>query len=252
MPAGFTSESADNVQASVGAQFAINTLRAKNAYVLEDLGAEYTTLLAEYFKAAFEHEGGKIVGSDTYKAGDKSFTAQISKIKALSEKPDFIYSSSNPDEIGLILKQLRQSGIDIPVIGGDGYDSPLLLEVAGAAANNTYFTTHTFIGEGATPKVSKFLEAYKTAYGKPPETAFAVLGYDAVKLMADAIGRAGSDDSAKIHDAIAATKGFEGVTGTVTYQSGSAVPEKSVALVGVKDGKLFLASEEAPKYIPAP
>ncbi len=242
----------DNVQAAVGAEFALNKLNAKTAYLLTDIGAEYTTLLSDYFVSAFEHGGGKILERDTYKTGDKTFTAQIAKLKAMPEKPDFIFSSSLAEEIGLILKQLRQAGINLPVVGGDGYDSPLLIEVGGDAANNTYFTTHAFVGEGASPKVKAFSDAYKKATGNEPENAFAPLGYDTVKLMADAIKRAGEPDPAKIRDALAATSGLEGVTGTITYRPGISVPDKSVSVIGVKDGKLFLADEAAPSFAAEP
>ena len=242
----------DNVQAAVGAEFALNKLNAKTGYLLTDIGSEYTTLLADYFVVAYEHGGGKLLGKDTYKIGDKNFTAQIAKIKALPEQPAFIYASSNAEEIGLILKQLRQAGITLPVVGGDGYDTPLLLEVGGAAANDAYFTTHAFMGEGASPAVQAFSDAYKKQTGNAPENSFAALGYDAVKLMADAIKRAGAPEPAKIRDAIAATSGLPGVTGTITYRPGVAVPDKSVSVIGVKDGKLMLASEAAPAFVPEP
>ena len=242
----------DNVQAAEGAEFALKKLNAKTAYLLTDLGAEYTTLLSDYFTKAFTHGGGTIVAKDTYKSGDTTFTAQIAKIKALTPKPDFIYSASDPEEIGLIVKQLRQAGVTLPVIGGDGYDTPLLLQVGGPTTSDVYYTTHSFIGEGATPKVKMFMEAYKKAYGTDPENAFAALGYDGVKLMADAIKRAGSAEPAKIRDAIAATQGLEAVTGTISYRTGIAVPDKSVTVIGVKDGKLMLASEAAPTYVAEP
>jgi branched-chain amino acid transport system substrate-binding protein len=242
----------DNVQAAVGAEFALKELKAKTAYLLTDIGTEYTTLLSQYFVSAFEQGGGKLLGKDTYKLGDRTFTAQVAKIKALKTKPDFIYASSNGEEIGLILKQLRQAGIAIPVIGGDGYDTPLLLEVGGKAAEGAYFTTHSFVGEGATPKVAAFMAAYKTLNGKDPENAFAALGYDAVKLMAASITTAGDTDPAKITAALAATSGFDGVTGKIAYRPGFGVPDKSVTVIGVKDGKLTLAGELAPSFVPEP
>lgn len=242
----------DNVQAAVGAEFALNKLNAKTCYLLTDMGTEYTTLLSDYFVNAYEHGGGRIVGRDTYKIGDKTFTAQIAKIKALPEQPAFIYAAANAEEIGLILKQLRQAGVNLPVVGGDGYDTPLLLQVGGEAANNAYFTTHAFIGDGANAKVKAFMDAYQKAYNTAPENAFAALGYDAVKLMADAVKRAGAADPAKIRDALAATSGLDGVTGTITYRPNISVPDKSVSVIGVKDGKLMLASEAAPSYVAEP
>ncbi|QND67468.1 ABC transporter substrate-binding protein [Mesorhizobium loti] len=242
----------DNVQAAVGAEFALNKLNGKTAYLLTDIGTEYTTLLSDYFVTAYEHGGGKILERDTYKIGDKTFTAQIAKLKALSPQPDFVYASSNAEEIGLILKQMRQAGINLPVVGGDGYDTPLLIQVGGDAAKDTYFTTHAYIGEGATPKVQAFIDAYTKSVGNAPENAFAALGYDSVKLMADAIKRAGAPDPAKIRDALAATSGLDGVTGTITYRPGISVPDKSVSVISVKDGKLVLASEAAPTFVAEP
>ena len=242
----------DNVQAAAGAQFIMDKLKAKSAYLLRDNSTEYTTLLAKYFQEAFEHDGGKVVAHNDYKSGDKSFTAQIGKLKALSTKPDVLYVSAMPDDIGLIVKQMRQAGVMQPIVGGDGYDTPLLLSVGGKAANDTYYSTHAFIGEKSTPAIEKFYKAYKAAYGTVPENAFAALGYDAAGLVADAIKRAGSTDPAKIRDAIAATKDYPGITGSITYPKDSGVPQKTVTMIGAKDKALFLAGEVKPNWIPAP
>lgn len=242
----------DNTQAAVGAAFAINELKAKTTYVLEDTANEYATLLSKYFRETFEHLGGKVIGRDTYKTDDKSFAAQITKIKASAQKPDFIYIAATPDTIGLVVRQVRQAGLKQPIIGGDGYDTPLLLEVAGAAANNVYYTTHSFISETSTGAVKTFYDAYKKAYGTAPENAFAALGYDAAMLVADAIKRAGSDDPAKITAALAKTKDLPGVAGAISYAAGSRVPVKGVTVVGVRDKALYKAAELVPTFVPAP
>jgi branched-chain amino acid transport system substrate-binding protein len=243
----------DNVQAAVGAEYALNELGLKTAYLLSDTGSEYTVLLAKYFKDAFENGGGQLLLEDTYKTGDKSFSAQITKLKALETQPEFLFISALPDDIGTILKQVRQAGITSPVVGGDGYDTPLLLEVGGEAAENTYFTTHALMdAEGGSDAVKKFMTAYQAEYGNAPENAFAALGYDTVYLIADAITRAGSADPAAIKDALAQTSGLAAVTGAITYADGAHVPQKAVTVIGVKEGKLYLAGEYAPAYVPAP
>ena len=243
----------DNVQAAVGAEFALKNLKAKSAYLLQDKGSEYTNLLAKYFEDAFQKGGGKIVLKDTYKTGDKSFSAQITKLKALKTKPDILFVSALPDDIGTLVKQVRQAGINGPIVGGDGYDTPLLLEVGGASANNVYFTTHALMDEkGGSAPVKKFMAAYKKEYGKAPDNAFAALGYDTLNLIADAIKRAGSTEGAKIRDALAATKGLKSVTGTISYAPGVRVPAKGVTVIGVKNKALFLAAELAPSYVPKP
>lgn len=243
----------DNVQAAAGAEFVLSKLSGKNVYLLRDNSAEYTTLLAKYFDEALTNGGGKIVARDDYKSGDTSFTAQITKLKALSEKPDVLFVSAMPDDIGLIVKQMRQAGVTQPIMGGDGYDTPLLLSVGGKAANDVYYTTHAYMAtSGSTPAIEKFYADYKAAYGTEPENAFAALGYDTVGLIADAIKRAGSDDPVKIRDALAATKDYAGITGSITYPADIRVPQKTVTILGVKGDKLSLAAEVTPSWIPAP
>ncbi len=241
----------DNVQAAVGAEFGMKNY-GNSAYLLFDKATEYTNLLAGYFKDAFTHGGGTIVLEDSYSSGDTSYSAQITKLKALSTQPDFLYISAMPDDIGTIVKQVRQAGIDLPIIGGDGYDTPLLVQVGGDAANDVYFTTHALMTPDSTDAVAKFIGAYHDAYGKDPENAFAALGYDAVYLIADAVKRAGAADPAKIRDALQATKDLPGVTGAITYADDQRVPQKQVTVIGVKDQQLYLAAQEAPSYVPAP
>ena len=223
----------DNVQAAAGAEFLKDTLKARKVYLLTDNSTEYTTLLAKYFDAAYTHGGGQILSRDDYKSGDKSFTAQITKLKAQSQKPDVLYISAMPDDIGLVVKQMRQAGVMQPIVGGDGYDTPLLVSVGGKAANDVYYSTHAYMAEDGTPPIVKFFTDYKAAYGTAPENAFAALGYDTVGLIADAIGRAGAAEPGKIRDALASTQGYKGITGSISYQPGSRVPQKTVSLIGV-------------------
>jgi branched-chain amino acid transport system substrate-binding protein len=242
----------DNVQAAAGADFVKGKLGAKNVYLLRDNAAEYTTLLAKYFEDAFTHQGGAVVARDDYKSGDKSFTAQITKLKALSAKPDVLYVAAMPDDIGLVVKQMRQAGVTQPIVGGDGYDTPLLISVGGTGSNDVYYTTHAYMATDSTPEIQAFYKAYKAAYGTEPENAFAALGYDTVGLIADAIKRAGSADPAKIKEALAKTSGYKGITGSISYPQGVRVPAKTVSMIGVKDQKLFLAGEVTPNYIAQP
>ncbi len=242
----------DNVQAASGAEFVRDKLNGKNVYLLRDNSTEYTTLLAKYFDEAFTKGGGTIIARDDYKSGDKSFTAQITKLKALSDKPDVLYVAAMPDDIGLVVKQMRQAGVTQPIVGGDGYDTPLLIQVGGAASNDVYYSTHAYMATDSTDAIKKFYTDYKAAYGTDPENAFAALGYDTVGLIADAIKRAGSEDPAKIRDALATTKDYLGITGSITYPADSRVPQKSVTMIGVKDQKLMLAAEVTPTFIPAP
>jgi branched-chain amino acid transport system substrate-binding protein len=239
----------DNVQAAVAAEFA-NEQGWKTAALLFDEAMDYTKFLAKYFKDRFTMEdiGGQLVSELTYSMGDTDFSAQLTEFKNLDPQPDFLFISSNPGEIGTIIKQARDLGLTMPILGGDGYDTPLLAELAGPA-NDVYFTTHQGI-YGDDPAAAAFAAAYEEEYGTPPEAVFAALGYDGIKLMADAIERAGSVDGAAVRDALAATQGFEGVTGTISYEPGVRIPSKSVALIEVVDGENNLLEIVVPEVVP--
>src|SRR5206468_7701952 len=165
----------DNVQAAAGAEFSFKKFGG-NAYFLWDKGVEYTTLLGQYFKARFTELGGTIALEDSYDDKATDFSAQITKIKALNPQPDLYYVAAMPYNIGPLVTQLRHAGITGPIVGGDGYDTPDLLTVAGAAADNVFFTTHALMdATGGTDAIKKLMDAYKTEYGHDPQNAFAAL-----------------------------------------------------------------------------
>ena len=242
----------DNVQAAVGAEYSYKTF-GHNAYFLWDKGVEYTTLLGSYFKSRFTELGGTIALEDSYDDKASDFSAQITKIKALSPQPDFYYVAAMPYNIGPLVKQFRDAGITGPIVGGDGYDTPDLVKVAGAAAENVFFTTHALMDATAgTEGIKKFMADYKAEYGNDPENAFAALGYDTLMLMADAIKRAGSTDSAAVKSAIESTSNFPGITGAITFSAGSHVPQKGVTVIAIKNGAFTLGAEVVPEKVPAP
>jgi branched-chain amino acid transport system substrate-binding protein len=242
----------DNVQAAVGAEYSYKTF-GTSAYFLWDKGVEYTTLLGQYFKSRFTELGGTIALEDSYDDKATDFSAQITKIKALNPQPNFYYVAAMPYNIGPLVKQFRDAGITGPIVGGDGYDTPDLVKVAGAAADNVYFTTHALMdATGGTDGIKKFITDYKAEYGNDPENAFAALGYDTVYLLVDAIKRAGSTDSAAVKTAIEGTKDFKGITGAITFSADSHVPQKGVTVIAVKGGKFTLGAEVVPEKVPAP
>ena len=241
----------DNVQAAVGAEYGFKNF-GKNAYLLLDKGVEYTTLLAGYFKSRYTELGGAIALEDQYDDKATDFSAQIAKVKALPAQPDFYYIAAMPYNVGPVVKQFRDAGLTGPIIGGDGYDTPDLVSVAGQAAEKVFFTTHALMdATGGTDGIKKFIAAYNKEYGHDPENAFAALGYDSVYLLADALKRAGSTDSTALQQAIKATKGFPGITGQISYGD-SNVPQKGVTVIAIKDGKFTLGAEQVPEKVPAP
>ncbi|RTZ97841.1 MAG: amino acid ABC transporter substrate-binding protein [Deltaproteobacteria bacterium] len=240
----------DNVQAAAAAEYAYNDLGAKSVWVLYDKAMDYTYLLQRYFCDRFGGLGGAIISKATYQTGDTDFRAQITSLKSKKTLPDILFISSGPDEIGTIVKQVRDMGIKIPIVGGDGYDTPLLAKVAGpAAATDIYFTTHVALDSKGT---KAFVENYNKMFGHPPENGFAALGYDAFKLIVNAVKNANSADPKAVKTALAATQGFKGVTGTINYPKGIRVPQKSVTIIKVDGGKFIFEKEVMPSEIPAP
>jgi branched-chain amino acid transport system substrate-binding protein len=242
----------DNVQAAVGAEYAYDKF-GHTAGFLWDKGVEYTTLLGQYFKSRFTELGGTIALEDSYEDAATDFSAQITKLKALNPAPDFYYVAAMPNNIGPLVKQFRDAGLTAPIVGGDGYDTPDLVKIAGPTTSNVFFTTHALMdATNGTDGIKKFIAAYKAAYGNDPENAFAALGYDTVYLLADAIKRAGGTDSAAIKTALEATKDFPGITGKITFSPDSHVPQKGVTVIDIENGALKLGGEVVPVKVPAP
>lgn len=223
----------DPFQGTVGANFILNELKLKKAAVYIDNSSDYAKGLAEFFKKAYTENGGSIVLEESYLQKDSDFKAVLTKMAAA--KPEVIYVPGYYEEVGKICKQARELGINVPIVGGDGWDSPKLVEIAGAAAlNNTYFTNH--YSPDSTSKASKnFVESYEKTYKQKPD-APAVLGYDGAILMVDSIKRAGVYEPAKVSAALAATKDFEAVTGKTSLNA-THDAVKSAVIVGFEDGK---------------
>ncbi len=232
----------DPFQGTVGANFVLKDLKLKKAVVLIDNSSDYSKGLAKFFKEAYTKGGGTIAGEEAYLQKDKDFKAILTKVKGMN--PEVIYLPGYYEEVGLIAKQAREMGISIPIVGGDGWDSPKLAEIGTAAGmNNTFFTNH-YSPEDTSAASKKFVDAYKKEYGVMPD-AMAVLGYDAAYVLADAIKRAGSAEPAKIQVALAATKDFPAVTGLTTMnETHDAV--KSAVIIEMKDGKMVYKTTVKP------
>ncbi|MDD3396526.1 MAG: ABC transporter substrate-binding protein [Acidaminococcaceae bacterium] len=223
----------DPFQGTVGANFVLNELKVKKAAVFVDNSSDYSKGLAEFFKKAFTSKGGQVISEEAYLQKDTDFKAVLTKIKTTN--PEVLYIPGYYEEVGKIVKQARELGMTMPIVGGDGWDSPKLAEIAGGAAlNNTFFTNH-YSPDSDSAESKAFVSAYEKEYKQKPD-APAVLGYDGAKLMVDAIKRAGAVDGAKVAAALASTKGFKAVTGeTSLNEKHDAV--KSAVIIEFKDGK---------------
>ena len=230
----------DPFQGTVCAKFA-RKLGASKAAILTDVSKDYSLGLARSFKQEFVKTGGTILGEQSYTGGDKDFSAQLTAIKA--GNPDVIFLPAYYTEAPLIIRQARQLGITVPFVGGDGWDSPELIAVGGPAVEGCYFSNH-FSNQSTEPQVVAFVKAYRDTYHEDPD-AMVALGYDALKLLADAMKRAGTSDPAKVNAAIAATKEFPGVTGKITLDE-HRNPTKPAVMLQVKDGKFAYVETIAP------
>lgn len=232
----------DPFQGTVGANFVVNTLKLSKAVILVDSSSDYSKGLAAFFKDAFTKGGGSVLAEEAYLQKDQDFKTVLTKVKALN--PEIIYVPGYYEEVGKIVKQARELGITVPIVGGDGWDSPKLVEIAGAAAlNNTYFTNH-YSAEDTSPASQSFVEAYKKEYGQVPD-AMAVLSYDGTNLLIDAIKRVNSVDPEKIREALATTKDYPAITGTTTLNA-THDAVKNAVIIEMKDGKQMFKATVKP------
>jgi branched-chain amino acid transport system substrate-binding protein len=222
----------DPFQGTVMANFSLNTLHLKNVAVLTDVKSDYSVGLAKFFKQSFVAGGGKIAAEQNYSGGDKDFNAQLTAIKA--QNPDGIFVPGYYTEVGLIALQAKQLGLNIPLFGGDGWESSALVPIGGAALEGDYFSTH-FSPQDTTPAVQNFVKEFKAKYNETPD-AMAALGYDSAMILAAAMKTAGTTDGAKVRDALAAEKNFPGVTGNITMDANRNASKPAVILE-IKNGQ---------------
>lgn len=223
----------DPFQGSVMANFATKTLKAKTAAIYIDNSSDYAKGLGQFFKETFIKNGGQIVAEEAYLAKDTDFKATLTKIKVTNA--DVVFVPGYYQEVGMLIKQARDIGLTMPFLGGDGWDSAKLPEIAGTQAlNNTFFANH-YSPDDNSDAIKNFVEAYKKEYNETPD-AFAALSYDATMMVIESIKRANSVDTVKIKDELAKTKDYAAVSGTITLnETHDAV--KSAVIIEMKEGK---------------
>ncbi len=222
----------DPFQGNVLAKFATQSLKAKRVALLTSVSSSYSVGLSKVFRERLTGLGGEIILEQKYSEGDKDFRAQLTAIKA--GHPDAIAVTGFYTEAALICKQARDLGITVPFFGGDGWEAPELIEIGGKAVEGTYYASHYSSGS-TEPAVKTFVEKYRARFGETPDS-MAPLAYDAVRIIAEAITRAGTTDGAKLRDALAATKDFAGVTGRTTIDA-ERNASKPAVMLAVKNGQ---------------
>lgn len=226
----------DPFQGTVMAKYAANKLKAKKVALLQEVSSDYSVGICKFFSDAFKKltkNENAIITKENYNTGDQDFTAQLTTIK--SKNPDAIFAPGNFTEGALIVKQARQLGIKVPIIGGDTWETPEFIDIGKDAVEGTVFSTFFATEKPITEESKIFLDAYRKQYKKEP-AAVTALSYDAYLVVLDAIKRANSTDPVKIRNEIAKTKNFPGAAGVITIDENNNAVKDAVLKV-VKNGK---------------
>ncbi|QAA35089.1 ABC transporter substrate-binding protein [Clostridium manihotivorum] len=227
----------DPFQGTVMANYAYSKLNAKKVAIVQEVSNDYAVGLAKYFNDSFTKLSGDskaIVSTSNYNTGDQDFSAQLTNIK--SQNPDVIFAPGNFTESALLIKQARDLGIKVPIIGGDTWETPDFLKIGGQAVEGAVFSTAFATEKPVTKESEKFLEEYKKEYSGKDASAMSALGYDSYLILVDALKRSGSNDSVKLRDELAKTKDFQGATGVINFdEDRNAI--KAAIIKTVKAGK---------------
>lgn len=216
----------DPFQGTVMAKFALSRGWKKVA-LLTDVKQDYSVGLAEFFVKYFKEHGGEIVREQKYSSGDKDFKPQLTSLKAA--QPDAVFVPGYYAEVALIGKQARLLGLKVPLLGGDGWIGDSLLKVAGSSLDGSFISSH-FFAEDQNPVVQGFVKKFRAKYNTETPDDMAALGYDSAMILAEAMKRAGTTESQKLRDAIAATKDHHGITGHITLDENRNAAKPAVIL----------------------
>lgn len=222
----------DPFQGQVMAVFADKTLKVKNVAIFYDSSSDYSKGLAEVFQKTLEGKGGKIVAKEAFLGKDVDFKAALTKLKA--SNPEAIYIPGYYEEVSKIIKQAREMGINCPLIGSDGWESPKLAEIAGKDALKNCYYISAFNAKDEDKSVQEFIKKFKEKYQKDPDI-FAMQGYNAGLILADAIKRAGTTDGTKLAKAIAETKDLSVASGKLTFDANHN-PVMPALVIGIENG----------------
>lgn len=231
----------DPFQGYVMAKYAHDDLKFKKVAILTDKKSAYSEGLTDVFQRKFAEMGGKIVGVEAYSKGDTDFRAQLTNIKKL--KPEGLYVPGYYQDVAIIAEQAKELGIKVTMMGGDGWDSEKLFELGGSAVEGSYVSNH-YSADDPTPRVQDFIKKYQQKFGAVPDS-LAALGYDAAKVVIEAMTRAPDLSGPALRDAIASTKDFPGVAGTITLDE-KRNPVKPAVVLTVEGGKFKYKATVAP------
>ncbi len=232
----------DPFQGFAVAKFTRENLKLAKAAILYDQAQPYSKGLRDEYTKHFKAMGGSIVADQAYSGGDQDFSAQLTTIKAAGAEAIFIPGYYT--EAGNIALQARKMGLTVPLLGGDGWDSEQLAKIGGQAIEGQYYSNH-YAPDQPSDAVKNFVAKYKSEFGGSTPDGLAALGYDAMNILFESMKRAKSLKGTDLRDAIAATKDFKAVTGTISLDAEHNAT-KSAVIVQMKGGKPVYAATVEP------
>jgi branched-chain amino acid transport system substrate-binding protein len=232
----------DDFQGTVMAKFAKSDLKAQKVAILTSVSSAYSVGLTKYFKETFLAAGGEIVAEQKFNEGDKDFRAQLTAVKASGA--DAVFVPGYYTEAALIARQARALGLNLPLFGGDGWESEKLLEIGGEALNGCYYSTH-FTPENKDPATVAFVKKFKARWNNETPDAYAALGYDALYVLIAAVKQTGGTEGPKLREALAATKNFSGASGVTTIDKDRNA-SKPATIIAIQGGKTVFHKTVAP------
>jgi branched-chain amino acid transport system substrate-binding protein len=247
----FTVSMWNQTMSAAAAQFAMEQ-GWTNAATIIDNSTEYTQSLGDYFVETFQHLGGNVVNEDTYTMGDMQISAQIQRLQNLPEPPDVIFLSTNMPDYAMMVRELRAAGFEQPLMGGDAMDTADFYPAVGEElGNNIFISTHSFLGDEVSPAMAEFLDLYEAEHGEMPETAFVVMGWDTVNILAQAIERAGTTEGAALAKAMEELE-YDLLSGRLDWADaeGGHAPTKEAFILEVVDGSPTFVQRLSPEWAP--
>lgn len=243
-----------NTMGAAMADYGYKELGWRTAYVISETTLDYSSSLARYFGEHFQSLGGRVVGEDAYTTGEEDFAGHIERILALPEEPDVLYISGVMPDLGFVVRQVREAGIETPIAGGDTYDDAELFAILGAElGNDLYMATHSWLGPEAGWEMSRFMELYMAKYGEAPGSSFIVMGWDTIDVLVRAIGTAGTTDGPALADVMERIQ-FDLLSGNLRWTAADAghQPVKAAAIVRVHEGVPAFLAWSLPETLPEP
>ena len=248
----FTMSMWNQTMGAAAAEFAYNVKGWRTAATIVDQGTEYTTSLAEYFVATFEHLGGSVISEDTYQLNDMQASAQAQRLADLETQPDLVFISANMPDYSAIIRDVRSAGVTMPIMGGDSMDTADFYKALGAELGKDIFiSTHSFIGPEAGPAMDQFIVDFQAEYGRAPEVAFNAMGWDTIQVIAQGITKAGTTEGAALAAALENTT-FDLLSGKLIWNdaAGGHFPDKEAFIIEVKAGLPTFVQRIKPAWIP--